>query len=748
MSDPAHLRKQISGAFEDASALQSKADGRYPTPTATSAEQLSVDPTGQQSRVPFIWLAAGAGVVSTLPLLWSGLAGWSLSLASLATLGAVAVPVVRGLNNSFKISSNDPDVQTGGSFLPAIHDAMGDIAVLRGMDRRIIEANDTFREMTGCNAPEGMSCEEIGVAFRPGGKAHCYDVEIATPYGQRIFTWQDAVVRLGQSNRLVIQSVARDVTDERRALMTREEARQKAEKESAVKSRLLATVAHEIRLPLSGILGMNHLLSQTKLNDEQRNYLDGTRQSGQALVQLVEDLLDFSTMEAGRFRLNPRAENLRRLIESIVEMLAHRAHEKGIEIASTVAADVPEYLDFDPARLRQVLFNLIGNAVKFTTSGGVLIRTLMDGDNLVLSISDTGPGMTKTEQARIFGEFEQAGSARQRSAGTGLGLAISARIVREFGGSLSVESAKGKGSVFILRFRAVADAAGEDDEVRRTMLTKSNVLLLSPEGMTAMAAKASIHSLGGRCRVVSDMAGVEALDLDSLQDEEAISDIIVDHRCATLFGDIVKRWPCLSEKPVRRILMVNPEERATQLQGGYDAWLIRPLREKSLADVLSGRLRGMERRDAINDNQPGFGGADTEHPAGRKPMVLVAEDDPVNARILRAVLEKSGHDVQLVTDFPALLAAAVPGAAIRPDLIISDLNMPGGEALDVLPHICREYAQWPRVPVIVLSADTSTETRKSVLDAGVRTVLAKPADPKQLLEEIHALLPQLESMVQ
>src|SRR5690606_27859457 len=113
-------------------------------------------------------------------------------------------------------------------------------------------------------------------------------------------------------------------------------------------------------------------------------------------------------------------------------------------------------------------------------------------------------------------------------------------------------------------------------------------------------------------------------------------DIIVDHRCATLFGDILKRWPTLSEKPVRRILMVNPEERATQLQGGYDAWLIRPLREKSLADVLGGHLRGMERRDAINDNHPGFGGIDVARPAGRKPTILVAEDDPVNARILRA----------------------------------------------------------------------------------------------------------------
>ncbi|MNE57378.1 KDP operon transcriptional regulatory protein KdpE [compost metagenome] len=148
----------------------------------------------------------------------------------------------------------------------------------------------------------------------------------------------------------------------------------------------------------------------------------------------------------------------------------------------------------------------------------------------------------------------------------------------------------------------------------------------------------------------------------------------------------------------------------------------------------------MERRDAINDNHPGFGGTDVARPAGRKPTILVAEDDPVNARILRAMLEKSGHEVNLVTDFPALLAAATPGASVRPDLIISDLNMPGGEALDVLPHICREYAQWPRIPVIVLSAETSLEMRQSVMDAGVSAVMSKPADPKQLLEEIHTLL--------
>lgn len=624
------------------------------------------------------------------------------------------------------------------SLIAEMQESMGDIVVIRDMNRRIVEANRIFREMTGCAAPEGLSCEEIGIAFRPGEKVHAYDVEIATPFGQRIFSWHDVVTRDLSSSRLMISSIARDVTEERLALAEREDARLRAEKADAVKARLLATVSHEIRLPLSGMLGMNHLLSQTKLNEEQRNYLDGMRQSGQSLVQLVEDLLDYSTLEAGRFRLNPRAENLRRLIESVVEMLAHRAHEKGIEIASFVTPDVPDHLDFDPARLRQVLFNLIGNAVKFTREGGVVVRAHMVGGELCIGVEDTGPGMSEAEQKRIFGEFEQAGPVSQQSAGTGLGLAISARIVREFGGSLTVSSRKGKGSIFKLTFRPAGAPAEMVDVGRRGCLRHTNVLLIAPEGVAAGVTMEAIEALGGRCQLIHQPDDLERLRNDATVQAEGLTDIIVDRRISPLFRDALKGWP---HQDVRRTLLVSPEERPSTMHVSFDAWLTRPLREKSLIDVLCGRLRGIERRDAINDNHPdvGFSSRVVKDPTGGIE-ILVAEDDAVNQRIVRAVLEKNGYVVRLVEDFEGLRHSLEPCARRLPDLIISDLNMPGGEGMDVLPELLRSMEADRRIPVIVLSGDATTAPAEKLLEAGAGAVLAKPADPGRLVEEIHRLL--------
>ena len=623
------------------------------------------------------------------------------------------------------------------SLIAEMQESMGDIVVIRNLDRRIVEANRIFREMTGCSAPEGLSCEEIGIAFRPGDKVHAYDVEIATPFGQRIFSWHDVVTRDLASSRLLISSIARDVTEERLALAEREDARLRAEKADAEKARLLATVSHEIRLPLSGMLGMNHLLSQTKINEEQRNYLDGMKQSGQSLVQLVEDLLDYSTMEAGRFKLNPRAENLRRLIESIVEMLAHRAHEKGIEITSFVSPDVPDYLDFDPARLRQVLFNLLGNAVKFTREGGVVIRACMVEGELQMTVEDTGPGMSEREQARIFGEFEQAGPMSQRSAGTGLGLAISARIVREFGGSLTVSSHRGRGSIFTLSFRPGGAPAAMPDPGRRHCLQHTNVLLIAPKGVAAAVTMEAIEAFGGKCVLVH-----QPEDLQRLQDGAAdlgadLTDIIVDRRVSLLFRDALKDWP---QQNIRRTLLVSPEERPSTMHVSFDAWLIRPLREKSLIDVLCGRLRGIERRDALNDNHPDVGFSSRLKEGASGVDILVAEDDAVNARIIRAVLEKSGYIVRAVDDFQALRQSLAPGAARLPHLIISDLNMPGGEGLEVLPELLGTLEGERNIPVIVLSGDARADTAEILLKAGAAKVLAKPTDPRQLVEEIRRML--------
>ena len=741
MSEPARLRERVSDGLGLAAPAAQPAD-RADTTSHKAIERHEVD---ARSIALHVAVSLSVGAFSAALIALAVPYAVTVALASFFTAVLVGLLFYALFSKSSPLPDELPadfsDVRLrqtqNRSLIAGMQEAMGDIVVIRNMDRRIVEANTVFREMTGCSAPEGLSCEEIGIAFRPGGKAHVYDVEIATPFGQRIFSWHDAVTRDLASSRLLISSIARDVTEERLALGEREDARLRAEKADAEKARLLATVSHEIRLPLSGMLGMNHLLSQTKLNQEQRNYLDGMKQSGQSLVQLVEDLLDYSTMEAGRFKLNPRAENLRRLIESIVEMLAHRAHEKGIEITSFVTPDVPDYLDFDPARLRQVLFNLLGNAVKFTREGGVVIRAHMVEGELLITVEDTGPGMSAAEQARIFGEFEQAGPMSQRSAGTGLGLAISARIVREFGGSLTVSSRKGKGSTFKLAFRPGSAPAGMPDQGRRHCLQHTNVLLIAPKGVAAAVTMEAIEAFGGKCTLIHQPEDLQRLK-DKMDGTTAgLTDIIVDQRISALFRDDLKDWP---QQNVRRTLMVSPEERPSTMHVSFDAWLIRPLREKSLIDVLCGRLRGIERRDAINDNHPDVGFSSRVSEGASGIDILVAEDDAVNARIIRAVLEKSGFIVRTVDDFQALLQSVAPGVPHLPHLIISDLNMPGGEGLEVLPDLLLTLKGEGNIPVIVLSGDASAATAEILLKAGAAKVLTKPADPRRLVEEIRRLL--------
>ncbi|MBB5575177.1 MULTISPECIES: hybrid sensor histidine kinase/response regulator [Rhizobium] len=698
------------------------------------------------------WLN-GSGLIAGVAFLSVGYVGGPLALAALLGLIALAIVasgvVFRRRNATRKVivdtptlSENDHDrlweSNESTSLLATIHDALGDITVTRDIERRIVHGNATFRKLIGKSNPEGLTLEEAGLVFRAVAASQRQDAEISTPEGPRIFAWHDVMFRDPATGQLRIQSVARDVTEERQAARLREEARLKAEYNSAAKSRLLATVSHEIRTPLSGILGMNHLLAQTPLTLEQANYLTGIRQSGNALVQLVEDLLDFSTIEVGRFQLRPRAEHLRPLLEGVVEMLAHRAHEKGIEIAATVAADVPETMEFDPARLRQVLFNVIGNAVKFTQTGGVLIRAGHDGDDLVISVRDSGPGMTEEEQARIFGEFEQAGNMLDRSAGTGLGLAISARILREFGGKLSVSSMRGEGSEFTVRFPASV-VAGENEQARRDELLKgSRVLLLAPEGAASTAIADTIRTLGGRCRLIGP-TDVENLARSVPKDGGmSLTDLIVDHRMAPWY---FREGTELAASGLRKIFLVNPEERNTHPLDLFDAWLIRPLREQSLIDVLSGRMRGMEKRDVLSS--PPEIGIVTPEAADASLNVLLGEDDPVNAMLVRAMLAKAGHRVRLVEDFENLLARA-ENSENRPDVVVTDLTMPGGEGAAMLAQLRaleRRYGLSP-LPVIVLTADSRDAIRRQALLSGADAVIVKPVDPDRLIAEVQGLSKQ------
>ncbi|EJT02983.1 ATP-binding protein [Rhizobium sp. CCGE 510] len=748
MHNLGQLQERLSAAFGGPTAKphEERMGGSSSRPVATApqaADDSKLRPATTR-RLLFYWLG-GAGLIAAMiltllahagdPLLFSG----GLVVLGLAVIASYAVLMVRR-RIARRGGKSLPEWNDGAKLFADVHDVLGDITVSRSMDRRIISANDTFRRLTGRLRPEGRSCEEIGLAFRPGPIPHCFDVEISTPDGQRIFLWRDVVTRDPANGRLLLQSVARDVTDERLIAQSREAARQKAEYNSAAKSRLLATVSHEVRTPLSGLLGMTHLLAETRLTQEQQNYLANIRQSGHALTQLVEDLLDFSTIEVGRFALHPRSESLRKLLESVVEMLAHRAHEKGIEIGATVSSDVPENMSFDPARLRQVLFNVIGNAVKFTQVGGVFIRVTLDADDLSITVTDSGPGMTAEEQARVFGEFEQGGTVADKSSGTGLGLAISARIMREFNGTLTIASEKGRGSEFTIRFPV--DIGSERPDRRNTLLAGNSVVLLAPAGAARTAIAETITTLGGLCHLVADGESARAALLGLANGGQRPTDIIIDHRMSAEFSDHLADRAEIAALGLRKVLLVNPEERSAHPLDLFDAWLIRPLREQSLIDVLRGRMRGMEKRDALNDNQPGFGLSVAETLVTASGLnILLGEDDPINAMLVRVVLEKGGHKVRHVEDFEALLDCALCEANARPDIIISDLSMPGGNGIDMLGRLRghERRLDLAPVPVIVLTADKSDESRRQVLLNGANRVMVKPVDPVRLLTEVQAV---------
>ncbi|OWV69772.1 hybrid sensor histidine kinase/response regulator [Rhizobium sp. N122] len=748
MQNLGQLQERLSAAFGGPAAKphEKRMAVSFPRPVASAPEAADDGKIGPATtrRLLVYWLG-GAGLLAAMiltllahagdPLLLSG----GLVILGLAVIASYAVLMVRRRKPP-RGGKSLPDWNDGAKLFADVHDVLGDITVSRSMDRRIISANDTFRRLTGRLRPEGRSCEEIGLAFRPGPIPHCFDVEISTPDGQRIFLWRDVVTRDPANGRLLLQSVARDVTDERLIAQGREEARQKAEYNSAAKSRLLATVSHEVRTPLSGLLGMTHLLAETRLTQEQQDYLANIRQSGHALTQLVEDLLDFSTIEVGRFALHPRSESLRKLLESVVEMLAHRAHEKGIEIGATVSSDVPENMSFDPARLRQVLFNVIGNAVKFTQAGGVFIRVSLEADDLSITVTDSGPGMTAEEQARVFGEFEQGGTVADKSSGTGLGLAISARIMREFNGALTVASEKGKGSEFTIRFPV--DIGSERPDRRNTLLAGNSVVLLAPAGAARTAIAETITALGGLCHLVGDGESARATLLGLANSGQRPTDIIIDHRMSAEFSAHLADRAEIAALGLRKVLLVNPEERSAHPLDLFDAWLIRPLREQSLIDVLRGRMRGMEKRDALNDNQPGFGLSTAETMVAASGLnILLGEDDPINAMLVRVVLEKGGHKVRHVDDFETLLDCALCEANARPDIIISDLSMPGGNGIDMLARLRghERRLDLASVPVIVLTADKSDESRRQVLLNGANRVMVKPVDPVRLLTEVQAV---------
>ncbi|TMG72912.1 MAG: response regulator [Betaproteobacteria bacterium] len=496
------------------------------------------------------------------------------------------------------------------------------------------------------------------------------------------------------------------------------------------KRRFLSTVSHEMRTPLSAIIGMNDLLRDTSLNTEQAEMVKAMREASQSMLKLIEDVLDISKIEAGKVNIEETDFDLHSLINGTAAVLAPQAEIRGLQLRAHVMPEVPHALRGDPYHLRQVLYNLIGNGVKFTESGGVTltVSTLGESDHAVrlrFAIQDTGIGIAPEAQERIFESFVQADdSTTRRYGGTGLGTTIAKQLVEMMGGQIGLVSTLGKGSTFWfeLPFKKqatgqVAEASFRLNDIRIMLLGFDEAELRSLEqdlatwgartgrasGVEAAAARlAEAQSLGHRYHLVLVREGAEV--------EPAR---IVARLCTPGVSE-VRRTEALAcglaavlEIPFEKRLLFNAVHSATAVQGGQEGVI-------SLSDYYASR-------DANR----------------RRYQILVAEDNAVNQRVIVGILERAGHKVRVVGDGEQALDVLENE---RYDVIIMDLNMPELGGLDAARAYRFMDPGAGQVPIIMVSADVTSEAMKECADAGIDAFLPKPVEARRLLDTIASLV--------
>ena len=491
----------------------------------------------------------------------------------------------------------------------------------------------------------------------------------------------------------------------------------------AVTPEQLGTLSHEFRTPLNGVLGMARLLESTQLTEEQRAYVSALKQSGDHLLSLVNDVLDFTRLGAGGLDLAMAPVDPEALLRQVAELMSPRAHEKGIEIAWAAAPDLGGFVA-DEGRLRQLLLNFAGNAIKFTPSdegaGGVLLlaeRTSQGG--LRLAVQDTGPGVAPEARERIFRPFVQIEAAHgSQLGGAGLGLAVVSRLAQAMDSAIGVTDSPSGGAAFFFEGQFAPTAAGAADDENLFGVT---VGVASPNPVVRDAAVRQVTASGGRA--------VSAADLQSLlkiAPPEAV--LLLDERLG------------LEEPAPGRacVVLLAPEERALiapRRAAGFAGYLIKPLRRESLAARVLAALQvePAAADAAVEDERIAPAVA-----AGRR--VLLAEDNPINAMLARILLEREGAAVERVTTGGEALAALESGPY---DLVLMDLRMPG---LDGLAATRALRAKGLTTPIVALTADAFEDDRRACLAAGMDDFLVKPLTPDTLRGALLRWTPQAQAV--